>query len=478
MTAKWSGWRYLEARFVTILTIRFKGALVPAWPADRSPTRTGPVEADGAVDAQNAPTAPWKTLLVFHELPQGVPHQITHDKPRKSPESYWETRIDPRFAKPPYDPGRSDFPSPVLTLACPPEACPGVTRFKRWLTYAPATTGLPLGSSPLRGQRAPGSVSGRPLGPPSAQSPFARRGCDPRPSGVPHRFDQRYPVFVAPTGSCARPKPSRRFRSPYTTGLRRLRPAPAGRWSFPTLFPAILVWVLGPLPRGALQVRLSVPSLETPVFAPRECARRTKPPRTAAATRYLDFGAVAIPFPFRPPHSLDLQAAPTAAHLRAGRPGRLHHASPGWLPAPGCGIASCPTRTIDTAGLPPAGLQLCRLLLAGPDIVRVIPEERAPGLTGWPSRADGAHVFLNRPLADVDAELEQLAANALGTPETVGRGHRPDEFDGLSADGPAPALPLRPSTPDEHEQVAMPAQERIGLHHEKRVPPRLVQADQ
>ena len=100
MTAKWSGWRYLEARFVTILTIRFKGALVPAWPADRSPTRTGPVEADGAVDAQNAPTAPWKTLLVFHELPQGFPHQITHDKPRKSPESYWETRIDP--AKKPF----------------------------------------------------------------------------------------------------------------------------------------------------------------------------------------------------------------------------------------------------------------------------------------------------------------------------------------------------------------------------------------
>ena len=53
------------------------------------------MEADGAVDAQNAPTAPWKTLLVFHELPQGFPHPITHDKPRKSPESYWETRIDP-----------------------------------------------------------------------------------------------------------------------------------------------------------------------------------------------------------------------------------------------------------------------------------------------------------------------------------------------------------------------------------------------
>ena len=115
MTAKWSRWRYLEARFVTILTIRFKGALVPAWPADRSPTRTGPVEADGAVDAQNAPTAPWKTLLVFHELPQGFPHPITHDKPRKSPESYWETRIDPKS------------PCPVLVRASE-EQSSGATR--------------------------------------------------------------------------------------------------------------------------------------------------------------------------------------------------------------------------------------------------------------------------------------------------------------------------------------------------------------
>ena len=52
----------------------------PSWP-----TRTGPVEADGAVDAQNAPTAPWKTRSVFHELPQGLSHQITHEKHRKAP---------------------------------------------------------------------------------------------------------------------------------------------------------------------------------------------------------------------------------------------------------------------------------------------------------------------------------------------------------------------------------------------------------
>ena len=59
-----------------------------AWPPSLGailPTRTGPVEADGAVDAQNAPTAPWKTRSVFHELPQGFSHQITHEKHRKAP---------------------------------------------------------------------------------------------------------------------------------------------------------------------------------------------------------------------------------------------------------------------------------------------------------------------------------------------------------------------------------------------------------
>ena len=64
-------------------------------------TRTGPVEADGAVDAQNAPTAPWKTLCVFHELPQGLSHQVTHEKLRKAPKYRWETRIDPKNSERP-----------------------------------------------------------------------------------------------------------------------------------------------------------------------------------------------------------------------------------------------------------------------------------------------------------------------------------------------------------------------------------------
>jgi len=69
--------------------------------------------------------------------------------------------------------------------------------------------------------------------------------------------------------------------------------------------------------------------------------------------------------------SFDNLQAPTLARppdrshrsLTTGWPGRLHHASPGWLPRPGCGIATCPKRALDRAGLSPAGWQPCRLLL-------------------------------------------------------------------------------------------------------------------
>ena len=43
---------------------------------------------------------------------------------------------------------------------------------------------------------------------------------------------------------------------------------------------------------------------------------------------------------FSLPHSLDPPVAPTAVPEGTGRPGRLHHASPGGLPRPGCGIAT------------------------------------------------------------------------------------------------------------------------------------------
>ena len=45
--------------------------------------RPGLVEADGTVDAQTAPTAPWQTLRVSHELPQRT---VVIQSPTKNPE--------------------------------------------------------------------------------------------------------------------------------------------------------------------------------------------------------------------------------------------------------------------------------------------------------------------------------------------------------------------------------------------------------
>ena len=66
---------------------------------------------------------------------------------------------------------------------------------------------------------------------------------------------------------------------------------------------------------------------------------------------------------FRLPRSLGPQIAPTGADLHP-RGSRAVYTTqpPGWLPAPGRGIASHPIRATDAAGLSPAELQPCRLL--------------------------------------------------------------------------------------------------------------------
>ena len=55
-----------------------------------------------------------------------------------------------RFRKPPYDPGRRDFPGPVLTLAFPRRVFPSAARLKYWPAYTPRDAGLLINSSPLR----------------------------------------------------------------------------------------------------------------------------------------------------------------------------------------------------------------------------------------------------------------------------------------------------------------------------------------
>ena len=105
---------------------------------------------------------------------------------------------------PPCDPGQSDFPNPVLTLA---------------YLWSPSHTARGLSADPhtplhflvcFQGR----SIVYRPyivrllLELPSAQSPFARSRCDLFRRGLLDHVSRRYPAFIAPTGSCVSPQPS------------------------------------------------------------------------------------------------------------------------------------------------------------------------------------------------------------------------------------------------------------------------------
>ena len=116
--------------------------------------------------------------------------------------------------------------------------------------------------------------------------------------------------------------------------------------------------------------------------------------------------------------------------------------------------------------------------VTGPDLRRMVSEEGGPRLPGRLAGRDGLHVLLNRSLADADAELEQLAADTFGAPESIGRGHGLNEFDDLRAQRPALTLRPRPASAHEREEIAMPAQERVGIHQQQDVAPPGMQAGQ
>ena len=157
----------------------------------------------------------------------------------------------PRFRRPPCDPGRWAFPSPVLTLALP---------------RSPFHTARSLSAdshTPRRGMvcfhgrsivHRPSSVRVL-LEPPSAQSPFARARCYLAPWSHGPR-QQAFPCLHRSYGLMRQSSPLLVPRChPRTPGLCRLRSAPAGRRTFPTLSLRLLSRVLGPLPRRLLRGR-------------------------------------------------------------------------------------------------------------------------------------------------------------------------------------------------------------------------------
>jgi hypothetical protein len=193
--------------------------------------------------------------------------------------------------------------------------------------------------------------------PPSAQSPFARSGRYPRRGGLESRLEGRYPLVVAHTRSCARPSPSPRLGSRLARGVlagcrqsllgdgpsRRYLRDPCVGARTPT--PPRLLDCACPLLHGGHRSHPTLDGFDARIY-----------PHTATSvgspiSRLQSFAYLRAPTLARPPDCSD-RSSPKAP----GRPGLSHHASPGRLPEPGCGVATCSTRTISMAGLSPSGV--------------------------------------------------------------------------------------------------------------------------
>jgi hypothetical protein len=137
--------------------------------------------------------------------------------------------------------------------------------------------------------------------------------------------------------------------------------SPCWAMALPDIISATLVQVLGPIPRRAPRLRLSASSPRTPASPQGRRVRRAELSPHGSFRGEPYFVAAVI----RSPSGSCTRSASRLLRprrLRAGPPGLSHHASPGRLPGPGCGVATCSTRTISMAGLSPAGSQPCRPL--------------------------------------------------------------------------------------------------------------------
>jgi hypothetical protein len=79
---------------------------------------------------------------------------------------------------------------------------------------------------------------------------------------------------------------------------------------------------------------------------------------------------------------------------------------------------------------------------------------------------------LNRSLRDPDADLQELAPNALGSPEAVLGRHAPDKRDNIRSETRlARTARAGFSTPEEPERFTLPSKHRLRLDEEQRMDP-------
>src|SRR5512132_245866 len=147
------------------------------------------------------------------------------------------------------------FPSPVLasalTVIFRMLVFPCRQRLKRWHAYTPDVHSSPAPSLRSRATADPQHcvwVRAESSEPPSAQSPFARRGATRDGAASRAASGDVTPPSKLVRAHAPVPPPLIAFGLPYASSLRRLLPSPAGRGTFPTLSPASLRRRLDPYP--------------------------------------------------------------------------------------------------------------------------------------------------------------------------------------------------------------------------------------
>ena len=154
-------------------------------------------------------------------------------------------------------------------MAYPQQTFPLPSRLKCRPTYTPHSFGLPAGStSPgtyrVLGLNVPARVHSMPAMHREPLCPFRvlpLRGWRLPPPGKALPFPHRSYGLMRQTNSLPLASALASL-----VGLCRLLPAPAGRWSFPTLSPQVSPQVPGPLPRWDPMVHSPVSSHRTPAF--------------------------------------------------------------------------------------------------------------------------------------------------------------------------------------------------------------------
>jgi D-aminopeptidase len=113
--------------------------------------------------------------------------------------------------------------------------------------------------------------------------------------------------------------------------------------------------------------------------------------------------------------------------------------------------------------------------ISRPDVVRVVAQERAPGLARWPRRG-APPVAPDRPIADGDPQLAQLAADPLGAPEPVLLREPADQGAHLRRHPRPPRRPPRAPPPIQSPALPVPVEHGFRLREHQMTTPVPAQA--